>query len=65
MSEASELRGYATQCTSCAQNTQDLGTRARWLEMAQKWQRLAEQAEGQWQNVVQQQQQIQPKQNET
>jgi hypothetical protein len=63
MSEASELRGFASQCWACAQSTRDPETRARWLEMAQKWQRLAKQAEEQWQNVLQQQQ-MQAKQNE-
>ena len=65
MSEASELRGYASQCLACAQSTREPETRARWLEMAQEWQRLAKQAEEQWQNIMQQQQQMQAMQNET
>ena len=60
MSDASELRGYAAQCMACAR-TQEPGARSSWLEMAQKWQRLAEQAEQAEGAVAQQQQQIQPK----
>ena len=65
MSEASELRGYASQCLACAQSTREPETRVRWLEMAQDWQRLAEKAEQQWQNAMQQQQQMQAMQNDT
>ena len=65
MSEASELRGYASQCLACAQSTREPETRARWHEMAQEWQRLAEQAEERWQNAMKQQQQMQAKQYET
>ena len=59
MSEASEFRGYASQCRACAQSTREPEARVRWLEMAQNWQRLAEQ------NAMQQQQQMQAKQNDT
>ena len=65
MSEASALRGYANQCMACAHNTREPETRVRWLEMAQNWQRLAEQAEERWQNAMKQQQQMQAKQNDT
>ena len=51
---AVELNGYAALCMACAENTIDADTRVHWLELAQKWKRLAEKAHGQ-------QQQLQPK----
>ena len=56
---ARELSGYAALCMACAENTIDEDARIRWLELAQKWKRLAEKAHGQ-----QQQRQIQPTKNE-
>ena len=45
MSDSAELRGYAVQCLACAQNAMDDGTRAGWVELAQKWIRLAQEQE--------------------
>ena len=59
MADSVELGGYAALCMACAENTIDEDARIRWLELAQKWKRLAEKAHGQ------QQQQIQPTKNES
>jgi hypothetical protein len=42
MSEADEFRQYAAQCLTCAHSATDSESRIAWLDMAQKWQRLAE-----------------------
>jgi len=38
---------------ACAENTIDTDTRVRWLELAQKWNRLAEKAQSHQQQQVQ------------
>ena len=68
---SSELRGHAAQCMATAQTAMDEGSRLAWLEMAQKWLRFAEKAEGrvtqqqQEHHQQQQQQQAQPTKDET
>ena len=43
---AAELRRHAVECMACAENAVEIATRDAWLEMAQKWLRLAEKTEG-------------------
>jgi hypothetical protein len=46
---AADLCRFAIECMGCAENAMERVTRDAWLEMAQEWQRLAKQAEEQWQ----------------
>ena len=57
-----ELRGYAEQCLACARTALDDGSRAKWLEMAQRWFAEAKSEARLAAPVVQQQQQPQPHQ---
>ena len=43
---AVELRRFAIECMACAENAVERATRDAWLEMAQKWLRAVETAEG-------------------
>jgi hypothetical protein len=57
--DPSELRGYGDKCLAFAKTTLDDGARAKWLEMAQHWFRVADKAQLKA-STVQQQQQPQP-----
>ena len=45
MSRVDEYRRYAAECLRIAQETSDPETKARLLNMAQKWRELSEKAE--------------------
>ena len=42
---AEEYRDWAAQCLAMAGATEDAEAKATWLELAYKWQRVAEQAD--------------------
>ena len=56
---AEKYRQWAAQCLSLAANAKREDDKATWLELAGKWQRLAEEADRG--RVVQQAQQPQPR----
>jgi hypothetical protein len=56
---AEKYREWAAQCLSLAANAKRDDDKATWLELAGKWQRLAEEADRG--RVVQQAQQSQPR----